>query len=59
MERSDAVFSSADLVQTTHRSDNQVPLVLSIQRPPYSSQEVDKVRKKGVPSTPATGDAGA
>jgi hypothetical protein len=59
MERRDAVFPSVELLQTTHLNDERVQLVSSIQGPPYSSQEAHKVRKKDVPSTPATGDAGA
>jgi hypothetical protein len=69
VERSNTVFLSADqryrakyilhLLQTKHLSDDQVQLVLSVQRPPYSSQEVDDILKQGAPARPASGDAGA
>jgi hypothetical protein len=53
VERSNTVFLSAAeryrakyilyLIQTKHLSDNQVRLVLSVQRPPYSAAEVDRI----------------
>lgn len=53
VERRGTVFLSADqryrakyilyLLQTKHLSDDQIQLVLSIQRPPYSAAEVDQI----------------
>ena len=67
VERRNTVFLSSDqryrakyilhLLQTKHLSDDQIQLVLSVQRPPYSAAEVDEILKpQAVPSNP--GDAG-
>ncbi|PYT11386.1 MAG: hypothetical protein DMG59_26545 [Acidobacteria bacterium] len=63
-----AVFLSADqhyrakyilhLSQTKHLSDEQIQLVLSIQRPPYSAAEVDEILKQhALPPRPKRADA--
>ena len=68
VERRDTVFLSSHqryrakyilhLLQTKHLTDDQIQLVLSIQRPPYSAAEVDQILKRhAVPLSP--GDAGA
>ncbi len=67
-ERRGTVYLSADqryrakyilhLIQTKHLSDDQIQLVLSIQRPPYSAAEVDQILKRHA-KTPSPGDAGA
>jgi len=53
VERNGTVFVSGDqryrakyilyLLHTKHLSDDQIQLVLSIQRPPYSAAEVDQI----------------
>ena len=46
------------LRQTKHLSDDQIQVVLSIQRPPYSATEVDEILKQHCP-TPDSRDSGA
>ena len=56
VERKNAVFLSSDqrylakyilyLIKTKHLSDEQVQLVLSVQRPPYSAAGVDQILKR-------------
>jgi hypothetical protein len=68
VERRGTVFLSADqryrakyilyLLKTKHLNDDQIQLILSTQRPPYSAAEVDRILKRpGVPPKP--GDASA
>jgi len=63
VERSGTVFLTTDqryrakyilhLRQAKHLSDDQIELVLSIQRPPYSAAQVDQILEEhGVPLRP-------
>ena len=68
VERNGTLFLSADqryrakyilhLRQAKHLSDDQIQLVLSVQRPPYSAAEVDKILKRHA-ARPNPGDGGA
>ena len=40
-----------------HLSDDQIELVLSVQRPPYSAAQVDEILREHAPA-PSTGEAG-
>lgn len=68
VKKNDTVFLAADqryrakyilhLCQTKHLTNEQIQLVLSIQRPPYSAAQVGEILKRNpLPSDPA--DAGA
>jgi hypothetical protein len=68
VERSGTVFLSTDqryrakfilyLLETKHLGSDQIELVLSVQRPPYSAVEVDQILKRhGVPLKPGDGSA--
>jgi hypothetical protein len=60
VERNDLLFLAADqryrakyilyLYETKHLSDEQIQLVLSIQRPPYSAAQVDEILKGAAPA---------
>jgi hypothetical protein len=39
------------LYEVKHLSDEQIQLVLSVQRPPYSAAQVDEILKQSVPSS--------
>jgi hypothetical protein len=66
-ERRGTVFLSSDqryrakyilhLLETKHLTDDQIQLVLSVQRPPYSAAEVDQILKEHAPPRP--GDSSA
>jgi hypothetical protein len=57
VERSGTIFISADqryrakfilhLLQTKHLASDQIELVLSVQRPPYSAAQVDQILTRG------------
>jgi hypothetical protein len=67
-ERRGTVFLSADqryrakyilhLLETKHLTDDQIQLVLSVQRPPYSAAEVDQILKDHAPPL-SPGDSSA
>ncbi len=59
VSRGDAVFLAADqryrakyilhLYRTKHLNDEEIQLVLSVQRPPYSAAQVDEILKHAQP----------
>jgi hypothetical protein len=67
VQRGSTVFLSSDqryrakyilhLLQTKQLSDDQIQLVLSVQRPPYSAAGVDQILREHTPPIP--GDGGA
>jgi len=69
VERHDTVFLATDqrcrakyilyLLEARHLSDDQVQLVLTAQRPPYASKDVDEILKRSALPMPAAGAAGA
>lgn len=68
MVRNDVVFIASDqryrakyilhLCATKHLSDEQIQLVLSIQRPPYSLAEVDEILKRNAPASTSKNASG-
>src|SRR5438270_119315 len=66
--RNDVVFIASDqryrakyilhLRATKHLNDEQVQLVLSIQRPPYSLSDVDEILKRNTPASTSKNASG-
>jgi hypothetical protein len=66
VERNNTVFFSSDqryrakyilyLLQTRHLSQDQIQLVLSAQRPPYSAKDVDQILNSATPLSPSPRD---
>ena len=67
VKRNDTMYLASDqryrakyilhLYQTKHLNDEQIQIVLSIQRPPYSAAQVDQILKDHAPE-PSSKNAG-